>query len=497
MSERVYKPKTNAQAYQLNDWRLCVRTNSLQRDDVKLELENRLVLLLVFLIDSAGDVLSKDQILKTIWPGKVVNDDSLTVAISHLRKALGDNPRAPSYIKTIPGVGYQYIGNTLPLMPADENQVLPGLDDATFITRPVSVLLQKNIIPRVLLVLVILTAAVLMSIFFITSQKDIHIPDPQSDYMRALEHAQQQLLGEHSDEMFTAIQEFKNILRYHPRSAAAYAGIAQAKIKLLQEKLAIKENCAEVIALLDKVIQLDAQLAAAYVDRGNSLFWCKRDYAAAEQDYQQAMSLQPGDDNAPMQYSQLLLAQGRFEDSMQYVERVRQLNPLHYSVPTVVWIYQMQRRDDLALKELERINSTEPDNRFLHISAQRVYANLGREHESFKHWLWLIRDSGLGSDDLEQVSESFDLAGLAGVNRWLLMRKETADLGQYTPPLSWARYALAVGEQALALDYLEQAFAARQSPLLWADVDPAYDPVRNHPRFRAIVTQLQQPEFIP
>ena len=109
MSERVYQPESKTSDYFLGDWFLCVRTNVLSRGETRVELENRLVLLLVFFIENRGQVLGKERILKTIWQGKVVNDDSLAVAISHLRKALGDNSRSPAYIKTIPGVGYQFI----------------------------------------------------------------------------------------------------------------------------------------------------------------------------------------------------------------------------------------------------------------------------------------------------------------------------------------------------------------------------------------------------
>ena len=93
MSESVQQPHAGTKQYFVNDWRVCTRTNVLTRGDTRVELENRLVLLLVFLVNHQGEVLSKDRIIKTIWQGKVVNDDSLEVEISHLSKALGDNPR--------------------------------------------------------------------------------------------------------------------------------------------------------------------------------------------------------------------------------------------------------------------------------------------------------------------------------------------------------------------------------------------------------------------
>ena len=306
---------------------------------------------------------------------------------------------------------------------------------------------------------------------------------------------QQQLTGWSDEDLKVAIQIARELLQQVPEFAPAFGAIAEAKIKLLQDQLGHKTHCAEVLGLLNKSLVLDSQQQAVLVMRGNVHFWCARNYFAAEQDYQRAMALNPSDAVAPMQYAQLFLAQQKFSDSLQLVDKSRQLNPLNYSVPTVVWIYQMQRRDDLALQELERINSAEPGDRYFHISAQRVYASLGREKESLQHWLLLMRESGYSDAEISAVTSVFDSGGLAAVNRWLLGRKDSVDLGQYKPPLSWARYALAAGEVEEALNYLEQAFALRQSPLLWGNVDPAYDPVRDHPRFQAIMAQLQQPEL--
>lgn len=498
MSERVYQPQSDANEFFIGEWRLCVHTNSLQHGDTKVELENRLVMLLLLFIDHQGEVLDKERIIKTIWQGKVVNDDSLAVAISHLRKALGDNSRAPTYIKTIPGVGYQLIAKAAAYS-ADKAAALQ-----TIVAIPSEVKKSRQF---ELLVGLFLFFIVMVGVWFVREsvQQPANVPAidpiakqsvPQLDEV-ALNNfiqAQTQIASWEPEQYKRAIQTLRDILLLHPDYAPAYTSMAEAKMKLLQNQLAINHHCAEVLGLLNKAIELDQQQPSAWLLRGNTLFWCKRDYTAAEYSYQQAIQLNVNDDQPPMQYAQLLLAQGRFAESLQQVDRARQLNPLNYSVPTVVWIYQMQKRDDLALQELQRIATTEPDNRYTHISAQRVYEQLGRTQESFAHLLWLMRAAAYSEDDVQQAHNVFTQTGLVGVNRWLLERKDTVDLGQYTPPLSWARYALAAGELDVAMDYIEQAFTARQSPLLWASVDPAYDPLRSNPRFQLLMTQLQQPE---
>src|SRR5215472_10717602 len=60
--------------------------------------------ILGLLIDRHGDVVSKDQILNTVWPG-VVEGANVTVQISALRRALDDG--RPSLIQTVAGRGYR------------------------------------------------------------------------------------------------------------------------------------------------------------------------------------------------------------------------------------------------------------------------------------------------------------------------------------------------------------------------------------------------------
>jgi len=64
---------------------------------------------LLFLILHSGEEVTKGQIFEHVWKDSVVADDILSVAVSKIRKALGDNARSPTFIKTLPGVGYTLI----------------------------------------------------------------------------------------------------------------------------------------------------------------------------------------------------------------------------------------------------------------------------------------------------------------------------------------------------------------------------------------------------
>lgn len=468
-----------------SDLLLNVHTNSLSCRDTSIELEHRLVQLLVYFLNHQGVVLERDLLLRNIWPGKVVNEDSLAVAVSHLRKALGDSARSPQFIKTIPGIGYQFIGSAEPLSKS-ELAPAPGVK-----------LSRKQKLSFTLPVLLSIAAilAVAIGLFFYQRASTTTPSAAIGDGLEEEQREAQQLLSQYDPDAWRlAIKKFRDLINRQGESAESYLGIADAKVKLLGEKLALKENCQEVIGLLQKSLSLNMNLATAQRSLANATFWCQRDYALAEQYYQAALKLDPGDDLTPMFYAQFLLSQQRFAESLQQVELSRSLNPLNYSLPNVVWIYQMHLRDDLALQELQRILTTEPDNRYYHISAQRIFNRMGDADKTFEQWLWLMKDAGFSDGDLASAQQTFARGGLPDLNRWLLLRKEPVDLGEYSPPLSWARYALVAGQYDLALDYLEAAYEQRQSPLLWARVDPAYEAVRKHPRFQKILVQLSLPE---
>ena len=64
---------------------------------------------LVQLIEHAGEPVSRDHLMATVWAGTVVGDEALTRCVSELRSAFGDSANRPDYIQTIPKTGYQLV----------------------------------------------------------------------------------------------------------------------------------------------------------------------------------------------------------------------------------------------------------------------------------------------------------------------------------------------------------------------------------------------------
>lgn len=96
-------------AFHLGDWEIEPKINCVRRGDRSYHLEPKVMQVLVTLAMHPDEVLSKDELISTVWADTFVSDDVLTRSISEIRRALEDDARAPRFIQTIPKVGYRVI----------------------------------------------------------------------------------------------------------------------------------------------------------------------------------------------------------------------------------------------------------------------------------------------------------------------------------------------------------------------------------------------------
>jgi DNA-binding winged helix-turn-helix (wHTH) protein len=133
-------------AFQIGEWQVDPALNLIvdRQTDEQRHLEPRLMKLLCFLAANQGAVVSRDELVALLWPRVIVNENSLTRAISELRKQL-DAPATPARqaIQTIPKRGYRLsvpILQTRGQSPALDNEQFqaPVNPDADAIAAPIS-----------------------------------------------------------------------------------------------------------------------------------------------------------------------------------------------------------------------------------------------------------------------------------------------------------------------------------------------------------------------
>jgi DNA-binding winged helix-turn-helix (wHTH) protein/Flp pilus assembly protein TadD len=96
--------------YRFRDFEVDPLARTLRRGDATVSLSRRSFDLLLYFVQNSGRVLSKDELLKNIWPDTFVDENSLAKSISLLRRALEENPLESTLVLTVPGRGYQFSG---------------------------------------------------------------------------------------------------------------------------------------------------------------------------------------------------------------------------------------------------------------------------------------------------------------------------------------------------------------------------------------------------
>jgi len=99
----------NCEEITFGPFRLYPQQRLLFRADAPLRLGSRAREILLILVERAGDVVKKRELLARVWPNIIVGEGSLRVHIAALRKALRDSQEGMRYIENVTGRGYRFV----------------------------------------------------------------------------------------------------------------------------------------------------------------------------------------------------------------------------------------------------------------------------------------------------------------------------------------------------------------------------------------------------
>src|SRR5215469_12660386 len=98
----------------VGEWCVNPATGQISRNGETTRLEARTMRLLLCLAERSGEVVSIEELLDKAWSGVTVSSDSVYQAVASLRRLLGDDPKQPTYIATVPRLGYQMVAEVEP-----------------------------------------------------------------------------------------------------------------------------------------------------------------------------------------------------------------------------------------------------------------------------------------------------------------------------------------------------------------------------------------------
>lgn len=114
--------------FRIGEWLIAPRANTISAGGRVVHLEPKVMGVLAHLAGRAGEVVTKESLLQSVWADAFVTEHVLKVAVSELRKALGDDARSPRFIETIPKSGYRLIAPVSPAAVMEKITAEPAPD---------------------------------------------------------------------------------------------------------------------------------------------------------------------------------------------------------------------------------------------------------------------------------------------------------------------------------------------------------------------------------
>lgn len=286
-----------------------------------------------------------------------------------------------------------------------------------------------------------------------------------------------------------AIEYFQQAIASDPNYARAYAGLADSYTLLRgYSESPEAESMSQARNAALKAIALDDRLAEAHTSLALISETFDFDWETAEKEFRRAIELDPNYATAHEWYAEYLGLQGRFGEALAESERARRLDPLSLIIAAdKATILYYARQYDAAIAQSRAIKEMDPAFPLAHM-ALAAYVEKGRFEEALAE----IKDSSQESDIWTSAWQAY-VYGRSGrepeAQKALEKVRASYEHGKTNAdPVLWAY--LGTGDREQALVWLEKAYATRSNLLTTLKVNPAFDPLRNDPRFIDLLRQV-------
>ncbi len=292
-----------------------------------------------------------------------------------------------------------------------------------------------------------------------------------------------------------AITHFKESIEMEPGFGLAYSNLAScyAYLGAYGQMPAPKAYPRAKKAAL-KALDINNKLAESHIALALVEFFYELDWNKAGLSFRKALQLNPGSAEAHHTYSWYLSAIGKHNEAINEIKVALQLDPLSLSIGTYLGEahYFAGNREE-AFREFNKVLERNPNH---------------KRALEFKGWI--LEDKGRSDDALEiwQKIKSLSnhrLKGITGfgmtyarmgktelAQKYIALLKERKKMEpEVSLHMDFAVIYTMLGEQENALNYLEQAFEERYG-IFSMKVLPAFEPLRDHPRFQKLMKQIRK-----
>ena len=301
-----------------------------------------------------------------------------------------------------------------------------------------------------------------------------------------------------SDENLTrAIGYFEEATHQDPQYALAYAGLSDCYAIISAEifgTMPAADAAPKAKAAALRALEIDPKLSEAETSLATVKFNYDWDWSAAAAGFAKSIQDNPSYATAYQRYSLYLMAMGRPEDSVEQINKARELDPLSISINfSLGWRFYMARQYDRAIEQLRNTLEMDPSYELPHLVLGLSYAqkgNFGLAIPELRKAVELSHGTPLMTSAL---ANAYARSGNKAEAERLLADLITESKRQYVSPYYFAVVYVGLGKPEEAIDWLEKAFADRSNGLVFLKVEPELDDLRSNPRFVVLQQKLNFP----
>jgi serine/threonine protein kinase/Tfp pilus assembly protein PilF len=292
-----------------------------------------------------------------------------------------------------------------------------------------------------------------------------------------------------------AIDYFQQAIDIAPDYALAHAGLADTYIVSDLPDPDTAMIRARVAAR--KALEIDEDLAEAHTTLAfaDMFEW---NWEAAERGFKRAIELNPSYATARHWYGLYLSWTGLHDEALAQIRRARELDPLSLAIDNAVgnilfWARRFDEAIDHNLQTLEVDENYERGHRSLGFA----YLLKGLHEKALSEFMWLVDHSGV-PEDYTAAAIAYAKMGktdeVQEILSYLFNMDENAKLRR-SISYELAHVYVALGEFDTAFDYLNRALEENSGEMVHLNVGPLFDPLREDPRFEALLDLMNFPEI--
>ncbi len=299
------------------------------------------------------------------------------------------------------------------------------------------------------------------------------------------------------DDFLKGIDYYQQAIELDPNFALAYAGIAYCYNSMAKNlDRAPNEAIPQAKSAAKRALEIDPTLAEAHAALADSLAIFDWDWAKSESEFKKAIELNPNVADIHMRYGiSYLIPMGRTDDAIMALGRAVELEPLTLIVNAqFASAYLCARRNDKTLEQAKKTYDFEPNFGVGKFALGEAYLANAMYEDAIVLAKNASQNSPLEKSYLYILGQAYAKSGrIREANQIIDLLAELAET-QYVPRYFTACIYSTIGDKDRAFAELERSIEQHDWFLYRLKTDASIDPLRDDPRFKAMLKRMNLPE---